>query len=73
MTYIIEHPRRGTLKFFVSVNEYSFSVTGARNDSDKTMQFHSIGEATRVLGMLPDKARTDCQILDSDNHYKPVY
>lgn len=64
--YIIEHPTRGTLKFFVSENEFGFSTTGLRNDPDKTMQFHNLSEAHRIYGRLPEKIRVNCKILTYD-------
>lgn len=68
MTFIIEHPTRGTLKFLVSPEEFGFSRTGLRNDPENTMQFRSLAEASRVLALLPAKLRGEgkCQIRDSD-------
>jgi hypothetical protein len=62
-SFIIEHPTRGTLKFFVSESEYGFSTTGSRADPNQTMQFHSLNEAARIHGKLPDRVRKDCKIL----------
>lgn len=70
-TFIIEHPTRGTLKFFVSEEEYGFSTTGLRNDPDKTQQFHSLGEAQRILGRLPDKVRANCKIMQAPSDRQP--
>lgn len=68
MTFIIEHPTRGTLKFLVSPDEYGFSTSGMRDDPEKTMQFRSLAEASRVLALLPAKLRGEgkCQIRDSE-------
>lgn len=68
MTYIIEHPTRGTLKFLVSSEEYGFSTSGMRDDPEKTMQFRTLAEASRVLALLPAKLRGEgkCEIRDSE-------
>lgn len=64
--YIVEHPTRGTLKFFVSENEFGFSTTGMRNDPEKTRQFDTLQEATGVMGRLPERIRKDCKVLQYD-------
>lgn len=66
MTHIIEHPTRGTLKFFVSEEEYGFSTTGSRNDPEKTLQFFSLAEAQRVFNRLPPRVRIRAEILRAD-------
>lgn len=68
MSFIIEHPTRGTLKFLVSSDEYGFSRSGMRDDPEKTMQFRTLAEASRVLALLPEKLRGKgkCEIRDSE-------
>ena len=71
-TFIIEHPTRGVLKFFVSPEEFGFSTTGQRNDPDKTRQFFSHGEAKRILDKLPDRVRRQCRIRSSAKNWEVV-
>jgi hypothetical protein len=55
MTWIIESNTRGTLKFFISQEEFGFSTTGMRNDPDKTLQFTSLAHARAIWNKLPEK------------------
>lgn len=72
MTYIIESLSRGTLKFFISAEEFGFSTTGSRNDPDKTVQFHSLDHARAIWNRLPERVRIKCEIRDSENEYDIV-
>jgi len=72
MSYIIESMTRGTLKFFVSPDEFGFSTSGMRSDPDKTMQFHSLEHARKTWERLPERIRTKCEIRDGENDYDIV-
>lgn len=72
MSYIIESLTRGTLKFFISADEFGFSTSGMRSDPDKTMQFVSLEHARKTWDRLPERIRTKCEIRDSDNGYDIV-
>jgi hypothetical protein len=72
MTYIIESLTRGTLKFFISAEEFGFSTTGMRSDPEKTVQFDSLAHARAIWNRLPDRVRTKCDIRDANNEYEIV-
>lgn len=60
--WIIEHPTRGVLKFFVSSEEFGFSTHGMRGDPDNCELFYSHEHAIRVLHKLPDNVKYRCRI-----------
>ena len=69
---IIEHPRRGTLRDLELDYDHQekarFSLTGARNDPEKTKQFKSLREAFETLAKIPTPTRYECYIAV----YNPV-
>lgn len=60
--FIIEHPRRGTLKE-LTAESASFSLTGARNDIEKTWIFATLREAQAAWEKIPSPLRFECNIL----------
>jgi len=65
--FIIEHPRRGTLRDLELDIDYQekarFSLTGSRNDPEKTKIFYSLLEAFQTLEKIPSPTRYECSVL----------
>lgn len=74
---IIEHPRRGTLRDLEldhgTEEKARFSLTGARNDPEKTMILHTIAGAFTTLNRIPTPTRYECSILLHNPHDGSYY
>ena len=68
--FIIEHPTRGTLKSIDHDGTLHFSLTGSRNDPEKTWHFTSLESAQKVLETLPGKLQSKATIRSEAEHWE---
>jgi hypothetical protein len=75
--FIIEHPTRGTLRVleaeFDGEIKARFSLTGARNDPNKTLLLPLLSDAVRMREKIPTPIRYDCKILTYCDYDKRYY
>lgn len=80
--FIIEHPRRGTLREFEwpaweEKPVARWSTSGMRSDPDKTRIFYSLRTAIADFDSLPPKIQEEAAILrppkDNERDYVKVY
>lgn len=71
--YIVEHPTRGTLRDLEDRNggyRGTFSITGSRNDPDRTMRFPTVEAAVRAVRGLEGNRGDGCQVRASEGREK---
>lgn len=70
--FIVEHPTRGTFKFWAESGRPSFSWSGARSNASTAKQFATPEEAQAVIDEMPDHIGELCRVRSAARSFEIV-